>query len=221
MRQRNVKNQDKIVLSSELYIKTPEDFKGNWKQRFKNVELEIGCGKGIFIYNKAKENKSTLYIAIDISKSVVALAIKKIEKLQIEEGITLDNLKLITYNAAELENIFTSNEVDKIYLNFSDPWHKNKHEKRRLTSDNFLKVYKNILNSKNRENTMELKTDNRKFFEYTLSNLNKNNIKYIYISLDLYKDIELGNFKGKNIATEYEIKFKEKGPIYMLIFVLY
>lgn len=103
-------------------------------------------------------------------------------------------------------------ELDIIYLNFSDPWPKNRHEKRRLTSDSFLNVYKQILK---KEGTIEMKTDNRSLFEYTIKNINKNNLEIIDLSLDLHTDIEQN--KKENIMTEYEEKFSKLGPIYKMI----
>ena len=209
MRQRYVKNQDEILNNSNKYIAQPIKNKGNWKDKYSKLHIEIGMGKGTFISNLAKQNKDTLYIGIEVCKPVLALAIKKMDRFEHEENIKLDNLMLLSTDAKELMEVFNEGEVDKIYLNFSDPWPKNKHEKRRLTSDSFLEVYKQILN---KEGNIEFKTDNRKLFEYSILNLNKNKVNMEYISLDLHKE------DIPNVVTEYEEKFSKLGPIYKLVF---
>lgn len=216
MRQRNVKNCDEILAASDKYVKDIEELKKVISSnKYENIFLEIGIGKGAFIAECARRHKENLYIGIELNKGVVSLATKKIARFEKEIGQTLTNLKVLDYNALELGNIFSSNSVDKIYLNFSDPWPKNKHEKRRLTSDEFLKVYKNILKP---EGIIEFKTDNRGLFEYSIVNMNKNNMKFEYMSLDLHKDIELGKLENEepNIMTEYEEKFMVNGPIYKM-----
>lgn len=217
MRQRNVKNQDEILSSSNKYIEEPEQYKGKWKSgKYKEVHLEIGIGKGAFIANKALMHSDVLYVGIELNKGVTSLAIKKIARFEEENNIVLDNLKILSFDALNLGEIFKQNEVDKIYLNFSDPWPKTRHEKRRLTSDVFLNVYKNILKENGK---IEFKTDNRFLFEYTIKNINKNKMKIEYLSLDLHKDIETGRYKDKetNVLTEYEEKFSKLGPIYKCI----
>lgn len=216
MRQRNVKNCDEILAASDKYVKDIEELKQIVNSSdYENIFLEIGIGKGAFIAECARRHKENLYIGIELNKGVVSLATKKIARFEQEIGEVLLNLKVLDYNALELENIFSKNSVDKIYLNFSDPWPKNKHEKRRLTSDEFLKVYKNILKP---EGIIEFKTDNRGLFEYSIINMNKNNMKFEYMSLDLHKDIELGKLENEepNIMTEYEEKFMVNGPIYKM-----
>lgn len=210
MRQRYVKNQDDILNNSEKYVANPKMNKGKWKiDKYTKLHIEIGMGKGTFISNLAKQNKDVLYIGIEVCKPVLALAIKKLARFEEEENIKLDNLMLLSTDAKELSEVFEKGEVDKIYLNFSDPWPKNKHEKRRLTSDSFLEVYKNILNM---DGNVEFKTDNRKLFEYSILNLNKNRVNMEYVSLDLHKE------DIPNIITEYEEKFSKLGPIYKLVF---
>lgn len=219
MRQRNVKNQDEILKSSEKYIDKPDSLKGNWKSlgKYKKIELEIGIGKGAFISEKARIHKDILFIGVELSKGVTSLAIKKIQRFEDEINEKLNNLKIISINALELIDIFYEQEIDKIYLNFSDPWPKSRHEKRRLTSDNFLKIYKEILK---KDSVIEMKTDNRYLFEYTIKNINKNKMEIEYITLDLHKDIEDQKIKQQepNILTEYEEKFSKYGPIYKVIF---
>lgn len=213
MRQRNVKNCDEILNSSDKYLK---DIHSIDKSKYEKICLEIGIGKGAFISECAKRHPENLYIGIELNKGVVSLATKKIARFETEIGKKLDNLKVLDYNALELNNLFEAHEVDKIYLNFSDPWPKKKHEKRRLTSDEFLKVYKSILKE---DSVIEFKTDNRGLFEYSLKNMNKNNMSFEYISLNLHQDIDSGKLDNEepNIMTEYEQKFMVFGPIYKMI----
>lgn len=216
MRQRNVKNCDEILQASDKYAKDIEDLKQLIKSgKYEKIFLEIGIGKGAFIAESARRHKENLYIGIELNKGVVSLATKKIARFEQEIGEKLDNLRVLDYNALELENIFEPSQVDSIYLNFSDPWPKKKHEKRRLTSDEFLKVYNKILKA---DGIIEFKTDNRGLFEYSIMNMNKNNMKFTYISLNLHEDIELGKLDNEepNIMTEYEAKFMVNGPIYKM-----
>jgi len=212
MRQRNVKNQEEIINTFDRYVLFPEKYKGKWRKEYNKVCLEIGIGKGQFIFNKAKNNPDTLYIGIELNKGVTALAIKKIQRLEEEQCIKCNNLKLFAFDAIELGQVFDKGEVDVIYLNFSDPWPKKKHEKRRLTSDMFLNVYKKILKP---NGYIEQKTDNRSLFEYSIMNYNKNELKMEELSLNVYLDIDNGKIED-NIPTEYEEKFRDKGPIYKI-----
>ena len=217
MRQRNVKNCDEILEKSKIYIKDLDTIKhvitnGNYDK----VCLEIGIGKGAFIMESAFRHANNLYIGIELNKGVVALATKKIARFEQEKNITLDNLYVIDFNALGLSEIFEDGQVDVIYLNFSDPWPKKKHEKRRLTSNVFLSVYNKILK---KGSNIEFKTDNRGLFEYSLVNMNNYNMNFKYVSLDLHSDIENGKYEDSepNIMTEYEEKFSKNGPIYKLI----
>ena len=217
MRQRNVKNCDEILKSSDKYVQSIEELKKliNIDNTYKAVCLEIGIGKGAFIAECARRHRENLYIGIELNKGVASLACKKIARFEQEIGEKLNNLKILDFNALDLENIFNNNQVDRIYLNFSDPWPKNKHEKRRLTSDSFLKVYSRILKE---EGIIEFKTDNRGLFEYSIMNFNKNRMNIEYLSLNLHHDIELGKTSNdeQNIMTEYEEKFMVNGPIYKI-----
>lgn len=212
MRQRNVKKQDEIISNFERYVDAPQELKGKWHNEYETVCLEIGIGKGQFIYNQAKNNPNMLYIGIELNKGVTALAIKKIQRLEDEQGSKCNNLRLFAFDAIELGQVFEKGEVDVIYLNFSDPWPKKKHEKRRLTSDMFLNVYKNILR---KDGYIEQKTDNKSLFEYSIMNYNKNRLTMEDLSLNVYMDIENGKILD-NIPTEYEEKFRDKGPIYKI-----
>lgn len=216
MRQRNVKNCDLILEKSDKYIKSAEDMKKYISSaKYNMLCLEIGIGKGAFIAENARRHKDNLYIGIELNRGVVSLASKKIARFEEENG-KLDNLKIMDFDALNLEEILGCEKVDRLYLNFSDPWPKKKHEKRRLTSDNFLNVYKKILKT---NASIEFKTDNRGLFEYSIMNMNKNNMKIDFLSLNLHEDIERGKLKEMepNIMTEYEEKFMQNGPIYKMI----
>ncbi|QWC00415.1 tRNA (guanosine(46)-N7)-methyltransferase TrmB [Mycoplasmatota bacterium] len=208
MRLRNVKYAKELIHSYPGYvILKPKNHKSKWQELFENnhpVEVEIGCGKGKFIYEKALNNPHINYIGIEKFDSVI---VRALEKLILEP---LDNLKLVRFDATHITDIFEENEVDKLYLNFSDPWPKNRHEKRRLTSPRFLKRYHQIL----KDNSMiEMKTDNYALFEYSLMSFNHSDfIRIIDLSLDLYK-----NLPSSNIQTEFEMKFVEENKtIYYL-----
>lgn len=216
MRQRNIKNQDEIIKESDKHIENIQDIINEASlAKYDEIHLEVGIGKGAFISEKARLSPNKLFVGIDLNKGVISLACKKIKRFEESRGVKLDNLKVKPFNALELENMVKPNTVDVVYLNFSDPWPKKRHEKRRLTSDDFIKVYKNILKVDGR---IEIKTDNRKLFEYSIINLNKNNMIFEYITLDLHEDIKSGKIiEEENIMTEYEEKYKDKGPIYKTI----
>lgn len=212
MRMRNNPKANEILEenSKDLIVLEPQTLKGKWKEIFKNnnpIYIEIGMGKGDFITNNAFQNKDINYIGIELSKSVLVVAINKLRKFEEENG-KLDNLRMMSCDAATLLDVFAENEVDKIYLNFSDPWPRKKHAKRRLTFKTFLDVYKNIL----KENgIVEFKTDNRGLFEFSIESMNNYGMHFEKIFLDLHQTDE------PNIMTEYERKFMEKGPIYKMV----
>ena len=203
MRLRNVKGASEIIKSCPYIIENYKDYRGNFKSIFNNrnqIHIEIGMGKGDFLIGMAKKYPSINFIGIEKFDSVI---VRAIEKLSDEE---LPNLRLIRMDATDIEDVFY-NEVDTLYLNFSDPWPKNRHEDRRLTSLKFLKRYDNIFKSNKK---IIMKTDNRKLFEFSLLQFSNYGYKFEEISLDLYKD----DIKD-NVQTEYEKKFSEKGyPIY-------
>lgn len=205
MRLKNVKGAIQKVNDSPYVLKNPEQYKGNLKKIFNNdnpVYIEIGMGKGNFIINNALLYPDINFIGIEKYDSVLVRAIEKLE------NVKLDNLKIIKYDATYIEELFYK-EIYLIYLNFSDPWPKERHEKRRLTSPRFLSRYENIFKDKKR---IVMKTDNRKLFEYSVSSFNNFHYCIDDISLDLYSD----DYKD-NIETEYEIKFHKLGyPIYMI-----
>ncbi|GFI41822.1 tRNA (guanosine(46)-N7)-methyltransferase TrmB [Thomasclavelia cocleata] len=195
--------------NSDFVVIEPENLKNNWNDIFDNdkpIYIEIGMGKGDFIFQNACNYPDINFIGIEKYPSVLAAAINKIK--QKEKKVT--NLRLMRYDAIELEKVFSENEVDKIFLNFSDPWPKSRHAKRRLTSNKFLDVYRKILVD---DGVIEFKTDNRSLFEYSLISLNQYPMDLEYVSLDLHNSPE----NESNIMTEYERKFCTKGPIYKLV----
>jgi tRNA (guanine-N7-)-methyltransferase len=210
MRLRKVKDADlKLEENKKYFIPNPIDYKGNWKNLFNNsnpIHIEIGCGKGKFILELAKRNPDINYIAIEKFDSVL---LRVSEKL-LEDEYEYNNLKITILDAKEISEFFGEEEVSRIYLNFSDPWPKNHHAKRRLTSKIFLDQYRTILT---KDGEIHQKTDNRGLFEYSLESFNENGWKLSNISLDLHKDLEKYPF---NITTEFEDKWSKLGPIYRL-----
>lgn len=198
MRLKNVKDADKIISASKYIIKNPSDNKGKWINIFKNnnpIDIEIGMGKGDFIINMAKQNPNINYIGIEMFDSVI---VRAVQKLKDEE---INNLKLIRMDAKEIIDVF-DREIKTIYLNFSDPWPKKRHEKRRLTSYEFLKRYDSIF--KNKKEIIQ-KTDNIDLFSYSIVSLSN----YGYILDDVTLDLNKLN-DSLNVLTEYEKKFNEK-----------
>ena len=201
MRLRNVKNKEIIMDESHYLIKDGKEYKGKWHEVFKNdnpIYIEIGMGKGQFIIENAKTYPDINFIGIEKYDSVMAKALQKIP-----EG--LDNLIMLRANALEIDDIF-SKEIDHIYLNFSDPWPKNRHHLRRLSSRIFLDKYDNIFKDKK---IIEMRTDNQDLFVYSLMSFSEKKYVFKKLSFDLHKD------EMPSITTEYEDKFSDKGmPIY-------
>ena len=198
MRLRNNKNAKGILEESNYVIKNPEENKGKWNKIFNNknnLYIEIGCGKGDFIIANAKAHPENNYIGIEKYDTVLMYAVKKLEE-------DIPNLRFIRMDALDIDKIFDK-EVSLIYLNFSDPWPKNRCAKRRLTHENFLKLYDKIFK---KDKIIFMKTDNIHLFEFSIESLSEYGYKLKNISLDLHNsDIE------ENFMTEYEKKFSEKG----------
>ena len=193
----------------DRYIKDKEDIQNILsKNKDKKVFLEIGMGKGDFITQLSKLDRDNIYIGIEVLPPVLALAVKKLQRYEEDNNIRLDNLFFMSFDAIELSNIFLEGQIEKIYLNFSDPWPKKKHAKRRLTNEKFLEQYKKVLKE---HGQIEFKTDNRQLFEYSLVSMQNYGLKFIDVYLDLHKT-ELFN-----IETEYERKFSPFGPIYKIV----
>lgn len=200
MRLRNVPKAREILDNSNYIIHNYLEMTGNFHSVFSNnnpIYLEIGTGKGNFIIENAKKYPNINFIGIEKYDSVLVRAIEKLGCLE------LDNLKFIRTDAKNIDNIFNK-EISKLYLNFSDPWPKDRHEKRRLTSDTFLKRYDNIFVN---DKIIEFKTDNRKLFEYSVKSFTDYNYRINSLSLDLHQDT------SDNIMTEYEEKFSKKGQV--------
>ena len=205
MRLRNVRGADEVIQNCPYVIKDIESYKGKYKTIFNNdnpVHIEIGMGKGNFIIGMAKQNPNINFIGIEKYDSVLVRALEKLDD-------DIPNLKFIRMDATEIENVFYK-EIDTIYLNFSDPWPKNRHEHRRLSSNVFLKRYDSLFE---KEKNIIMKTDNRKLFEFSVISFTNYGYKIEEISLDLYNDAII-----ENVQTEYEKKFHDKGfPIYKII----
>lgn len=200
MRLKKVKNALERIESSTYYVKCPKENLKKWQAVFKNenpIHMEIGMGKGDFIINMAKQNPNINYVGIEMYDSVM---VKAIEKLKEEN---LENLKLALFDAEIIDEVF-ENEISRIYLNFSDPWPKKKHFKRRLTSDIFLKKYDKIF--KDNKNEIFQKTDNNDLFEFSMETLKNAG----YTLKNITRDLHSTNIQN-NIMTEYEKKFFEKG----------
>ena len=194
MRLKHIKNADIIINSSSYLVQNPTDYKGKWNSLFGNsnpIEIEIGTGKGKFIIEKAKQNPNINFIGIEKYDSPLVNAVKLLE------GVELNNLKLLCFDALRIDEVF-NHEIDKIYLNFSDPWPKKRHEKRRLTSKQFLDKYDLLFKS---ENKIQMKTDNDDLYEYSLLSFEENGYEIVKTDTN-YKD---------TITTEYEDKFMGKG----------
>ncbi len=186
----------------QYVILTPEDCKGKWANIFGNgnpIHIEVGSGKGRFVTGMAAQNPEINYIGIDIQMTVLSYALDRV----VEAG--LPNIKLLQVDGSSLTNYFAPAEIDRLYLNFSDPWPKKRHEKRRLTYKSFLDTYKEILPEKGE---IHFKTDNRGLFEYSLVSFSQYGMTLNGVWLDLHaSDME------DNVMTEYEEKFSKKGQV--------
>lgn len=208
MRLRHIPGSEEAIASSPFVIQEPEKLKGNWHALFGNanpIAIEVGMGKGRFMMELAGENPDWNYIGIERYSSVLLRGLEKRKELD------LPNIWFLCVDAKDLGNSFAQGEVERIYLNFSDPWSKDRHAKRRLTSPDFLKVYAQILA---KEGTLEFKTDNQGLFAYSMEVIPAAGWKILDYTNDLHHSTML---KG-NVMTEYEAKFSAKGnPIYKLI----
>lgn len=211
MRLRRIKGADEAVAASPYVVHETEQLTGRWKELFGNsnpLHIEIGMGKGQFLMQLANENPQINYVGIERYTSVMLKALKKME------AEPLSNLFFLCMDAGNLEQVFAQGEVDRIYLNFSDPWPKERHARRRLTSTEFLKRYNSILTP---EGSIEFKTDNEALFDFSLESVKEAGWKLTGCSRDLHHDSQMN---AGNIMTEYEEKFSSKGnPIYKLIAV--
>lgn len=208
MRLRHIPGSEEAVAASPYVVQNPELQKGKWHTLFGNtnpIAIEVGMGKGKFIMEMARENPDCNYLGIERYSSVLLRGLEKREELEVR------NLWFLCVDAKDLGSLFEQGEVDKIYLNFSDPWPKDRHAKRRLTSPDFMKVYDGILA---KEGSVEFKTDNQGLFTYSLEAIPAAGWKILDYTLDLHHS----PMAEGNVMTEYEIKFSAKGnPIYKLI----
>ena len=204
MRLRNIPRAEGTIQSHQAAIKRPEDQKGCWKQVFGNenpIYIEIGMGKGRFLLNMAKQYPNVNFIGIERYSSVL---LRALEKYDTEEFQELTNIRFVCMDAKELSEVFAKGEVERIYLNFSDPWPKDRHAKRRLTSDRFLAVYDKILQP---DGIIEFKTDNQDLFRYSLESIPEAGWQVTSHTFDLHhSDMAEGN-----VMTEYETKFSAEG----------
>lgn len=210
MRLRNVKGSRETIANSEFTINEPNEYKGKWKELFGNdkpIRIEVGMGKGRFITDLALQNPDINYIGIEKYSSVLVRAIEKRQELDI------DNLIFIRMDAEDILDVFEDGEVDRIYLNFSDPWPKDRHAKRRLTSKEFFKRYDVILVQ---GGIVEFKTDNNMLFDFSLEEIENT----AFMVKEFTRDLHNSSMNEGNIMTEYEEKFSSMGnPINKLVAV--
>lgn len=208
MRLRNVKGSKEAIEGCPFVIKEPSELKGRWSEYFGNdnpIYIEIGMGKGKFLMENASKFPNINYIGIEMYSSVLVRAIEKCKDSK------LNNLVFIRFNAESINEIFEQNEISIIYLNFSDPWPKDRHAKRRLTSKEFLQRYDGCLKS---DGEIIFKTDNRNLFDFSLEQIEIAGWKLRDVNFDLHHSELLEG----NIMTEYEEKFVKEGkPIHKLI----
>lgn len=209
MRLRNVPGSREAIADNDMAINEPTELKGKWKEEFGNdnpIRIEIGMGKGKFITTLAMENPDINYIGIEKYSSVLIRAIERCEEIEVP------NLRFIRMEAEYICDVFEKGEVDRIYLNFSDPWPKDRHAKRRLTSKQFFERYDVILK---KDGIVEFKTDNDLLFQFSLEQVPEAGWELIEQTWDLHNEERL--MQG-NVMTEYESKFSQMGnPIHKLI----
>lgn len=209
MRLRNVPGARETIIENQFSIQEPEQKKGKWAEVFGNdhpIHIEVGMGKGQFIIEMARRNPEVNYIGIEKYSSVLVRAVEKLEDFE------QNNLRLIRMDAENIEEVFDKDEVDRIYLNFSDPWPKDRHAKRRLTSTRFLERYNNILTPEGR---VMFKTDNKDLFDFSLEQVEE---AAGWILENHTYDLHHSEYNEGNVMTEYEEKFSAKGnPICRLV----
>jgi tRNA (guanine-N7-)-methyltransferase len=209
MRLRNVPGAREVMVANEFVFTEPEGMAGTWAEVFGNdkpLHIEIGMGKGKFISTLAQMNPDINYVGIEKYSSVLLRAVEKQDELQ------LHNLRFIRMDAENICQVFAKDEVDRIYLNFSDPWPKDRHAKRRLTSRQFFARYDEILKKNGR---VEFKTDNRPLFDFSVEEVKEAGWNLDVCTYDLHNDAVLNE---GNVCTEYEERFSSQGnPICKLV----
>lgn len=201
MRLRNIPGVEQLLLEYPTFVQDPAVFKGRWHEYFGNhnpIHLEIGCGKGQFINTLAKQHPDCNFIALELKAEAVYRAVQRTEKQPIA------NLAFIQYDAAKLTDLFADGEVSRIYLNFSDPWPKRRHHKRRLTYKTFLRLYRQILRP---DGDIHFKTDNEQLFEFSLNQFSAERFQLHNITFDLHRS----EHAATNVMTEYEQRFAARG----------
>lgn len=208
MRLRHIPGSEEEILKSPHVVQDAKEKRGRWSEVFGNdhpIHIEVGMGKGRFIMELAQRNPQINYVGIERYSSVLLRGLQKRSEL------VLSNIYFLCEDARELAEIFAPGEVEKIYLNFSDPWPKDRHAKRRLTSEAFMAVYDQILSP---SGTVEFKTDNRGLFDYSLESIPAAGWKIVEHTFDLHNS----PMAEGNVMTEYEMKFSSEGkPICKLV----
>ena len=208
MRLRNIRGSRESVAANEYVIQEPEQYKGKWSSIFQNnnpIHVEIGMGKGKFIMKLASMNPNINYIGIEKYSSVLLRGLEK------RNEVELDNLYFIRFDAEYINNIFEEEEISRIYLNFSDPWPKDRHAKRRLTSKEFMARYNLCLKS---DGEVMFKTDNRALFDFSLEDIKLAGWQLKDVTFDLHNS----EYAEGNVMTEYEERFTSLGnPIHRLV----
>lgn len=205
MRLRNIPRAEGVIRERRFVIKRPEDQKGCWRQVFGNknpIYIEIGMGKGRFLLSMAKAHPDINFVGIERYSSVL---LRAIEKFDTEEFCELKNVRFVCMDARNVEDVFAQDEVNRIYLNFSDPWPKARHARRRLTSVEFLARYEKILCE---GGLLEFKTDNTELFRFSLEQLEEAGWPLKCFTFDLHHNEVMSQ---GNVMTEYEEKFSSKG----------
>lgn len=201
MRLRNIPGAESALREYPTFVDNPVSYKGRWKDRFGNdnpIHIEIGCGKGRFINTLAERHPDVNFIAVELKAEVVLRAVQRTEYREIP------NLAFVQFDASKLTELFADHEVSRLYLNFSDPWPKTRHAKRRLTYASFLQTYRQVLKE---DGEIHLKTDNEPLFEFSLNQFAGERFKMRNITFDLHQS----KLAADNVMTEYEERFSSRG----------
>ncbi|MDF2682726.1 MAG: tRNA ((46)-N7)-methyltransferase TrmB [Brevibacillus sp.] len=201
MRLRNIPGAESALREYPTFVDNPLSFKGKWRERFGNdnpIHVEIGCGKGRFINTLAERHPDVNFIAVELKAEVVLRAVQRTEYREIP------NLAFVQFNAAVLTDLFADHEISRLFLNFSDPWPKSRHAKRRLTYASFLNTYRQVLKS---DGEIHMKTDNEKLFEFSLNQFASERFQMHNITFDLHQS----KLAADNVMTEYEERFSSRG----------
>ncbi|MGO5093794.1 tRNA (guanosine(46)-N7)-methyltransferase TrmB [Clostridium sp. LCP25S3_F10] len=200
------------IEASNKFIKEPKELKGKWNKEFNNddeIHLELGCGRGGFISQLVEKDENINYVGIDLKDEVIVYAIRKVEEKEEQVKKELKNIRFLTMNIMGIAEVFDENEISKIYINFCNPWPKERHNKRRLTHTKLLTEYKKFI----KPNTeIWFKTDDRGLFEDSQEYFKESGFNIEYITYDLHNS----DFK-ENVKTEYESKFESMGMKIMFL----